>query len=155
MLSEKLIRLLTIMKNKSNAYGGPRQILLIFFVSIFGMFILNESAQSEPTTTPMPTQAPTPTPTPHPLLKPAPAPIPTRNPETPIYNKQIAPGASIDVNPDKNPPGALQFDGPGKAKTRIGPDMIKPVEDGNGKPGQGGVDKTKQGVPGVEVDMKF
>ena len=130
------------------------QAFLALLASMSGTCFLSEPAKSQPK--PSFTPTPTATPTQHPLLQPAPAPIPTRNPDTPIYNKSIGGGASVDVNPNKQPPAAVEFQGPGSAKTRFGPVYMdggpggtgKPEHGGTDKPGQGGTDKPGQGGTG-------
>jgi len=144
------------------------QAFLVLVASMIGFSYFNEPAQSQsqPSFTPTPKPSsftPTPSPTPNPLLQRPPAPIPTRNPETPLYRKPLGGGASIDVNPSKKPPAAVEFQGPGKAKTRMGPvDMSpstggtgSPRQGGTGSPGQGGTGSPGKGGAGVGVNVSF
>lgn len=134
------------MNNKSKLLLA--QAISVLLASMIGLEFLNASAQSQPIVTP------TPTPTPkNPLLQPTPVPIPTRDPSKPIFSKPITDGASIDVSPEKKPPAAIEFQGPGDARTRIGPVYIDPKQGRTASPGQGESGKPQQGGAGLGVNV--
>jgi hypothetical protein len=104
--------LISTMINKSKLH--VEQAFLVLLSSLTALSFLNTSAQSQTR------YYPSPTPTPY-RTQPRPAPVPTRNPNTPIYSRQLGGGTSLQVNPSKTPPAAVVIPGGRNTETRIGP----------------------------------